>query len=116
MKVWLAISMKDSMKWLYIILGAVGGAIAAGFIVLRTSDYFNAVSESLARADVDFDVVLIFGLGFGLFFVPVGIAVGLLVAFLINMAIERNRRKRFAQPDDGMEGGASWVTRRNRAS
>jgi hypothetical protein len=104
------------MKWLYIGFAALGGITAAAIVVQRTSTYFHNVATALERPDLDFDIMLIYGLGFGLLFVPPGMGVGLLVAFLINLAIEYRAKMSRPRLSDDASGGSSWVTLRHRQS
>ena len=101
------------MKWLYIACGTAGGVIAVAFVSYRMYAYFHRYAVATSRDDVQFNVLVVLGVGVGIILVPVGVALGLLVGAVINRGLiylHLRRREHLAGPPEGR--GASWVTRR----
>ncbi len=88
--------------------GVTGGLIAVAIITYRMYVYFHKIAEATSRHDVQMNVLVVLGFQVGLLLAPLGVGLGLLVAVLINLAVDRYHRKR---PERlcGVDG-ASWVT------
>ena len=82
------------MKWLYVACGVTGGLIAVAIITYRMYVYFHKIAEATSRHDVQMNVLVVLGFQVGLLLAPLGVGLGLLVAVLINLAVDRHHRKR----------------------
>lgn len=103
------------MKWLYVACGVTGGLIAVAIITYRMYVYLHKIAEATSRHDVQMNVLVVLGFQVGLLLAPLGVGIGLLAAVLINLAVDRHRRKRperIFNVGQVSVGGASWVNAR----
>jgi hypothetical protein len=105
-----------SMKYAFILGAFAGGMLSIAAITYRIWDRFNTVAALNDRAAIDFNVLLVLGIGWGLYFVPIGAACGAAVvaAFLFIRHLITTRIGRGSDSTAIESEGDSWVTHRKR--
>ena len=83
-------------------------------MMVRTYAYYSRIAESIGRADVEFNVLLVVGGSMGVMMIPIGVGFGLIVAVAINLGMVRFHLGPFSRSKDNMDG-SSWVIHRGRA-
>jgi len=102
------------MKWIYIGFGSLGAVVTVGIMMNRTFAYYNRIAESIGRADVEFNVLVVVGGSMGFMLIPVGIGLGLLVAVAINLVMLRWHLGPLKRSENEKDG--SWVNHRSQSN
>ena len=90
----------------YIFCGAVGGAVAGGYVAWAIASRFARIAELNDRAIVEPHVLVVLCVAGGLLAFPLGAAAGLIIGAVVNRVFENVRRSR------GGSDESSWVTQR----
>ncbi len=96
-------------KLFYIIGAVIGGGAAGGYVAWAIASRFAHLAALNDRAIVEPHVLIVLCVAGGLLAIPLGAAAGLIVAAILNRALDYIRR---ARPAAGDGEGQSWVTRR----